>query len=66
MVAQNMLDFDFICGRAKPSVAGMVYPFTANHLQKFYWNTQEILLPIYQHLEEVRLVPGDSSAQFCC
>ena len=33
---QNMLDFDFICGRSFPSLAGMVYPFTANHYMKFY------------------------------
>jgi ATP citrate (pro-S)-lyase len=50
--AQNMLDFDFICGRQKGSVAGLVYPFNASHLQKFYWNTQEVLLPIYQQLDE--------------
>ena len=33
---QNMLDFDFICGRAFPSVAGLVYPFSGNHYMKFY------------------------------
>ena len=34
---QNMLDFDFICGRQFPSVAGVVYPFSGNHYMKFYW-----------------------------
>ena len=33
---QNMLDFDFICGRQFPSVAGVVYPFSGNHYMKFY------------------------------
>lgn len=48
---QNMLDFDYICGRTTPSVAGMVYPFEANHYSKFYWSTKEILVPIYQDLD---------------
>jgi hypothetical protein len=37
---QNMLDFDFICGRTFPSVAGLVYPFSGNHYMKFYCQTQ--------------------------
>ena len=49
---QNMLDFDFICGRQFPSVAGVVYPFSGNHYMKFYWQTKEILLPIYQSLSD--------------
>ena len=38
---QNMLDFDFICGRQFPSVAGVVYPFSGNHYMKFYWSQQQ-------------------------
>lgn len=49
---QNMLDFDFICGRTVPSVAAMIYPFTGNHFKKFYWNSKEILIPIYQNVSE--------------
>ena len=49
---QGMLDFDFMCKREKPSVAAMVYPFTANHFSKFYWGTEEILLPVYQKTAE--------------
>jgi ATP citrate (pro-S)-lyase len=48
---QNMLDFDFICGRPFPSLAAMVYPFTANHYMKFYWKTTEVLIPVYQELK---------------
>ncbi|XP_063900423.1 ATP-citrate synthase-like isoform X2 [Zophobas morio] len=44
---QGMLDFDYMCLREKPSVAGMVYPFGGFHTQKFYWGTKEILLPVY-------------------
>jgi len=49
---QNMLDFDFICGRQFPSLAGMVYPFMGSHYMKFYWRTTEILVPVYQELKE--------------
>ncbi|KAJ1931747.1 ATP citrate lyase subunit 1, partial [Kickxella alabastrina] len=55
---QGMLDFDFICKRKVPSVACMVYPFGGNHVQKFYWGTQETLLPVYASMKEaVKLNP---------
>jgi ATP citrate (pro-S)-lyase len=44
---QGMLDFDYSCGRAAPSVAAMIYPFGGHHIQKFYWGTKETLLPVY-------------------
>lgn len=47
-----MLDFDFCCGRDEPSVAGMIYPFSGNHSQKFYWGSKEIMIPVYQKMEE--------------
>jgi ATP citrate (pro-S)-lyase len=49
---QGMLDFDFMCKREKPSVAAMVFPFSSNHYTKFYWGTNEILLPVYQNMAE--------------
>jgi ATP citrate (pro-S)-lyase len=49
---QQMLDFDFICKRDFPSVAAVVYPFTGNHFMKFYWHTREILIPIYENIDE--------------
>lgn len=45
---QSMLDFDFICRRSEPSVVAMVYPFTGDHKQKFYWGHKEILIPVYK------------------
>ena len=45
-----MLDFDKACGRVAPSVAGVVYPFAGDHFQKFYWGTEEKLMPVYQSL----------------
>ncbi|KAA1084008.1 citrate synthase [Puccinia graminis f. sp. tritici] len=49
---QGMLDFDFACGRKKPSVAAMIYPFGGHHVQKFYWGTKETLLPVYATIAE--------------
>ncbi|KZO98610.1 ATP-citrate synthase [Calocera viscosa TUFC12733] len=49
---QGMLDFDYSCGRATPSVAAMIYPFGGHHIQKFYWGTKETLLPVYTSVEE--------------
>jgi len=49
---QGMLDFDFMCKRKKPSVAAMIFPFTSNHYIKFYWGTNEILIPVYQNMKE--------------
>lgn len=45
---QSMLDFDFICRRSEPSVVAMVYPFTGDHKQKFYWGHKEVLIPVYK------------------
>ncbi|KAF8328513.1 hypothetical protein F5887DRAFT_1187788 [Amanita rubescens] len=42
---QEMLDFDYSCGRSTPSVAAMIYPFGGHYIQKFYWGTKETLLP---------------------
>jgi len=40
---QSMLDFDFVCRRSEPSVAAIVYPFTGDHKQKFYWGHKEVI-----------------------
>ncbi|KAI5291840.1 citrate synthase [Ascosphaera acerosa] len=45
---QGMLDFDFICKRAVPSVAGIIYTFGGQFVSKMYWGTKETLLPVYQ------------------
>lgn len=47
-----MLDFDHVCRRAQPSVVAMIYPFTGDHQQKFYWGHEEILLPCYKNMAD--------------
>uniref|UniRef100_A0A8C5A2V7 ATP-citrate synthase n=1 Tax=Gadus morhua TaxID=8049 RepID=A0A8C5A2V7_GADMO len=49
---QGMLDFDYVCSRDEPSVAAMVYPFTGDHKQKFYWGHKEILVPVYKSMDD--------------
>ncbi|KAI8907967.1 citrate synthase-like protein [Gorgonomyces haynaldii] len=49
---QGMLDYDFMCKRAEPSVACMIYPFGGHHVQKFYWGTKETLIPVYTTVKE--------------
>ncbi|MED6264261.1 hypothetical protein CHARACLAT_012947, partial [Characodon lateralis] len=49
---QGMLDFDYVCSRDQPSVAAIVYPFTGDHKQKFYWGHKEILLPVYKNMAD--------------
>ena len=49
---QGMLDFDHVCSRKEPSVAAMIYPFTGDHKQKFYWGHREILIPVYKNMAD--------------
>merc|ERR1719414_1345600 len=49
---QGMLDFDYMCKRKKPSVEAMVFPFSGNHYVKFYWGTEETLMPVYTTVKE--------------
>jgi ATP citrate (pro-S)-lyase len=58
---QGMLDFDFMCKRSKPSVAAMIFPFSPNHLIKFYWGTSEIMIPVYQSISEALSKHSDVS-----
>lgn len=52
VAVQGMLDFDFMCKRAKPSVACMIFPFSGNHYTKLYWGTDETLIPVYTTFSE--------------
>ncbi|XP_071158755.1 ATP-citrate synthase-like isoform X1 [Mytilus edulis] len=49
---QGMLDFDYVCSRKDSSVVAMIYPFTGDHKQKFYWGHKEILIPVYKSMSD--------------
>ncbi len=48
---QRMLDFDFACGRKKPSVSAIVNPSRAGW-HKAFFGAKEILVPMYRTLAE--------------
>lgn len=49
---QSMMDFDYVCSRKSPSVVAMIYPFTGDHKQKFYWGHKEVLVPVYKNMAD--------------
>jgi len=48
---QRMLDFDYVSGRATPSVAAIIHPTGSDGLSKFFFGRREILIPMYKRLE---------------
>jgi succinyl-CoA synthetase alpha subunit len=48
--AQRMLDFDYVAGRTKPSVAAIVNPTGNDGFQKFFYGPKEVLIPLYKSL----------------
>ncbi len=49
---QRMLDFDYASNRETPSVAAIINPTGSDSLQKFYFGTREILIPVYKTIEK--------------
>jgi len=49
---QGMLDFDCSCRRDKPSVAGIINPFSANHNIRLYFGHKEINVPVYKNMAD--------------
>ncbi len=48
---QRMLDFDFLCMRKNPSVAGLISPGSRG-VHKAFFGDSEILIPIYPSIED--------------
>ncbi len=49
---QRMLDYDYIIKREKPSVAAIVAPASSNKFDKFFFGTEEIMIPLYRSTTE--------------
>ncbi|KAG9457837.1 hypothetical protein H6P81_002345 [Aristolochia fimbriata] len=47
---QRMLDFDFLCGREIPSVAGIINP-GAEGFQKLFFGQEEIAIPVHSSID---------------
>ena len=49
---QRMLDYDYVIGREKPSVAAIVAPTSSNKFEKFFYGADEIMVPIFKSTPE--------------
>ncbi|KAK7854361.1 atp-citrate synthase beta chain protein 1 [Quercus suber] len=47
---QRMLDFDFLCGRETPSVAGIINP-GGDGFQKLFFGQEEIAIPVHSAID---------------
>ena len=43
-----MLDYDYVIGREKPSVAAIVAPTSSSKFEKFFYGPDEIMVPLYR------------------
>jgi len=48
---QRMLDFDYVARRETPSVAALIDPTGSDGLQRFFFGTKEIIVPIYRSIK---------------
>ena len=48
---QRMLDYDYIVGRDRPSIAAIVAPTRDLKFHKCFFGTEEILIPVYRSVE---------------
>jgi ATP-citrate lyase alpha-subunit len=45
---QRMLDYDFVIGREKPSVAAIVAPTSTGKFDKFFYGPDEVMIPTFK------------------
>jgi len=51
---QRMLDYDYVIGREKPSVAAIVAPTSSNKFEKFFYGPDEIMVPLYRSTKDAK------------
>ncbi len=49
---QRMLDYDYMIGREKPSIAAIVAPTNSAKFDKFFWGEDEIMVPLYRNTKD--------------
>ncbi len=57
---QRMLDYDYVIGRDKPSVAAIVAPTSSNKFEKFFYGPDEIMVPLYRSTEDAKNAHQDA------
>lgn len=50
-IIQSILDFDFLCGRSKPSVKYIVA--TGRKSERYFFGTKEVLIPVKAALQDI-------------
>ena len=50
-IVQSILDFDYLCGKEKPSVVGIIAGTRKS--QKFFFGRTEVLIPCYKRVDAV-------------
>ena len=58
---QGMLDFDYVCRRATPSVCGIIDPFGGSPRAAFYWGSKQIFITIYKSVQQAAVEHNDVS-----
>jgi hypothetical protein len=64
---QRMLDFDFLCGREIPSVAGIINPGSEG-FQKLFFGQEEIAVPVhgrYVYILSKLMVSSLAASEIC-
>ena len=49
---QRMLDYDYIIEREKPSIAAIIAPTSSSKFEKFFYGSNEIMIPLYRSTPE--------------
>mgnify|MGYP001024457270 CR=1 FL=1 len=49
---QSILDFDKLCGKASPSIIGIVGP--NKRFEKYFWGNNEVLIPCYKTIDDAK------------
>lgn len=50
---QAILDFDMLCGKAKPSIVGIVG--STKRFEKYFWGNGEVLIPCFKTLKDAKV-----------
>jgi len=51
---QRMLDYDYTIKRDTPSVAAIVAPTSGNKFEKFFYGSDEVMIPLYKSTAEAK------------
>lgn len=50
-ILQSMLDFDYLSGKKKPSLVGIVA--TGRKYEKYFWGKTDVMIPVYESMESI-------------